>query len=201
MYRLLVVALLFVSVAAAKPHKRHLYTPTALPGSYESMVRQNAEINNLQLPRIVDDRQLEVLEYTGELVPIQGTYSLIVNPKIQANKRYCRPWTRQFLYDISSDYYQRFKQPMIVTSAVRTIEQQHKLRYHNRNAAPDYGDVSSSHLAGITVDIARGGMTKAQRKWTEDYLKDLRDKGLVEVAEERGQLCFHVMVSNRYGME
>jgi hypothetical protein len=32
----------------------------------------------------------------------------------------------------------------------------------------------------------------------EDYLKDLRDQGLVEAAEERRQACFHVMVSDRY---
>jgi hypothetical protein len=32
----------------------------------------------------------------------------------------------------------------------------------------------------------------------EDYLKNLRDQGLIEAAEERRQKCFHVMVSERY---
>jgi hypothetical protein len=60
------------------------------------------------------------------------------------------------------------------------------------------GDIASSHLAGITVDLAKRGLTRAQHKWMEDYLKDLRDQGLVEAAEERRQACFHVMVSDRY---
>ena len=78
------------------------------------------------------------------------------------------------------------------------MEQQRKLRRHNRNAAPEDGDISSSHLAGITVDLAKRGLTRAQHKWVEDYLKNLRDLSLVEVAEERRQACFHVMVSDRY---
>jgi hypothetical protein len=35
-------------------------------------------------------------------------------------------------------------------------------------------------------------------QWIEEYLKNLRDQGLVEAAEERRQACFHVMVSDRY---
>jgi hypothetical protein len=78
------------------------------------------------------------------------------------------------------------------------MEQQQKLRRHNRNAAPELGEVSSSHLAGITVDLARRGLTKPQHQWIEDYLKNLRDLGLLEAAEERRQKCFHVMISDRY---
>jgi len=85
-----------------------------------------------------------------------------------------------------------------VNSAVRTMEQQQKLRRHNRNAAPEVGDLTSSHLAGTTVDLARRGLTQAQHQWIESYLKDLRDQQLIEAAEERRTLCFHVMVSDRY---
>lgn len=196
----LVILLLLTSVTAVsgRAHKKNASWTPALPGSYDSMVRQNDEINGLMLPRITNDAQLEALEATGELVEIKPTYSLALNPEMKPNKRFCRPWTRQFTYDISSDYYGRFKQPLTVTSAVRTVDQQHALRRRNGNAAPEQGSVTSSHLAGITVDIARRGMTKAQRIWVEGYLKNLRDRGLVEVAEERKQMCFHVMVAARY---
>jgi hypothetical protein len=40
-----------------------------LKGSYDSMLRQNEEIDRLQLPRIADDQQLLELERTQELVP------------------------------------------------------------------------------------------------------------------------------------
>lgn len=179
-------------------HIRHVKWNPVLRGSYESMVRQNEEIDRLQLPRIADQAQLEQLINTQELVEIKETSSLRVSPAIQADKRYCRPWTNQFLLDFSDAYYKEFGAPLQVNSAVRTMEQQQKLRRHNRNAAPEIGEVSSSHLAGITVDLARRGLTSTQHKFMEDYLKNLRDLGLVEAAEERRQKCFHVMVSDRY---
>jgi hypothetical protein len=169
-----------------------------LRGSHDSMNRQNEEIDRLQLPRIADDQQLLELERNEELVPIQETRSLRINPGIQPEKRYCRPWTNQFLQDMSQAYYNQFHIPMQVNSAVRTMEQQHKLRRHNGNAAPETGEDASSHLAGITVDLAKRGLTRAQHAWVEQYLKNLRDQGLVEAAEERRQACFHVMVSDRY---
>src|SRR5260370_24184009 len=95
-------------------------------------------------------------------------------------------------------YYSHFHPPSQVTPAVRTMEQQQKLRRHNHNAAPETGEISSSHMAGITVDLARRGLTKAQHTWMEDYLKNLRDQGLVEATEERRTFCFHVIVADRY---
>jgi hypothetical protein len=179
-------------------HYRHVKWNPVLRGSRDSMTRQNEEIDRLQLPRIADQEQLLELERTGELVPIQETQALRWSSAIQADKRYARPWTNQFLVDMSSAYYKEFHTPMQVNSAVRTMEQQQKLRRHNRNAAPETGEISSSHMAGITVDLARRGLTRAQHQWTEDYLKNLRDQGLVEAAEERRTWCFHVMVSDRY---
>ena len=179
-------------------HYRHIVWNPVLKGSYDSMLRQNEEIDRLQLPRILDDAQLEELVRTEELVSIEETRSLHVSPAVKADKRYCRPWTNQFLQDMGEAYYNEFHVPLQVNSAVRTMEQQHKLRRRNRNAAPEEGDIASSHLAGITVDLAKRGLTRTQHKWVEDYLKNLRDLGLVEIAEERRQACFHVMVSDRY---
>jgi Family of unknown function (DUF5715) len=191
------------SSTVRKPTRRHAHYRRVkwnpvLRGSHDSMTRQNEEIDRLQLPRIADQEQLLELERTGELVPIQETQSLRWSTAIQADKRYARPWTNQFLVDMSSAYYKEFRTPLQVNSAVRTMEQQQKLRRHNRNAAPETGEISSSHMAGITVDLARRGLTKAEHQWVEDYLKNLRDLGLVEAAEERRTWCFHVMVSDRY---
>ncbi len=197
---------LFASTTASATHRltrhrghaRRIKWNPVLRGSHDSMLRQNEEIDRLQLPRINDQAQLEELERNQELVPIKETAALRVSPAIQPDKRYCRPWTNYFLQDMSDAYYREFHVPLQVNSAVRTLEQQQKLRRHNRNAAPEVGDIASSHLAGITVDLAKRGLTRAQHKWIEDYLKDLRDRGLVEAAEERRQASFHVMVSDRY---
>ncbi len=177
---------------------RHVAWNPVLKGSTDSLLRQNEEIDRLQLPRIADNDQLLELERTQELVPISETRALRVSPSIQSDKRYCRPWCNQFLQDMSESYYKEFHTPLQVNSAVRTIEQQHKLRRHNGNAAPETGEHASSHLAGITVDLAKRGLTRAQHQWIEAYLKNLLDQGLVEAAEERRQACFHVMVSDRY---
>jgi hypothetical protein len=75
---------------------------------------------------------------------------------------------------------------------------QKKLRRHNRNAAPEKGETASSHLAGLTVDLQRRGMTKAQVKWMEEYLKPLKEMGLIEPEEERRHWCFHIMVAGAY---
>jgi hypothetical protein len=85
-----------------------------------------------------------------------------------------------------------------VNSAVRTVLVQKKLRRHNRNAAPESGETASSHLAGLTVDLQRRGMTKAQVKWMEEYMRPLKELGLIEPEEERRHWCFHIMVSARY---
>jgi len=177
---------------------RHVLWNPVLRGSRESLLRQNAEIDRLQLPRISDDEELQELEQREELVPIEESDALRVAPNLPSSRRYCRPWTRDFLADFSEAYYQQFRQPVQVNSAVRTVEQQRKLRHRNGNAAPESGETASSHLAGVTVDIAKKGMNRKQHKWVQNYFLKLKNRGLIEPEEERRQAVFHVMVSDRY---
>jgi hypothetical protein len=182
---------------------RHTHRPRrvawnpVLRGSYESMLRQNEEIDRLELPRIADEVELAELEARHDLVPIEETDGVHIAIR-EASHRYCRPWTQTFLQDLGEAYYQEFGQPVQVNSAVRTVEYQHKLRRRNHNAAPETGETASSHLGGLTVDINKRGLTRKQHKFIEDYLLNLREEGIIEVAEERRQPVFHVMVSDRY---
>ena len=57
-------------------HVRRVAWNPVLKGSMDSMVRQNEEIDRLQLPRIADNDQLLELERTQELVPIQESRAL-----------------------------------------------------------------------------------------------------------------------------
>jgi len=166
--------------------------------SHESLLRQNEEIDRLELPRIQDDDELQRLIATGDLVPIVASDTLRFDPRLDPDRRFCRPWTRDFLDDLGEAYYKEFHTSIQVNSAVRTVQVQKKLRRHNRNAAPESGDTASSHLAGITVDIQRRGMTRDQIKFVENYLVPLWDMGLVEPEEERHQWVFHIAVSGRY---
>ena len=166
--------------------------------SHESLLLQNEEIDRLNLPRIYDDRQLEKLKASGDLVPIVPGETLRIQASLEPSRRYCREWTLAFLQDISGAYYKEFHQQIQVNSAVRTVLVQKKLRRHNRNAAPEKGETASSHLAGLTVDLQRRGMNKTQVKWMEEYLRPLKEMGLVEPEEERRHWCFHIMVAGAY---
>jgi hypothetical protein len=131
-------------------------------------------------------------------LPIRTGTTLRIDPRLDPNRRFCRPWTRDFVEDLSQAYYRQFHDQIQVNSAVRTVKVQKKLRRHNRNAAPAEGDTASSHLAGLTVDLQRRGMSKQEIRFVERYLFYLRALGLVEPEEERRQWVFHVMVSERY---
>jgi hypothetical protein len=174
-----------------------LWNPLFRP-SHDSLVRQNEEIDRLDLPRIQDDDELESLKASGELVPLTASESLKIERGLDPSRRYCRPWTRDFVQDLADNYYREFHAQIQLNSAVRTVTVQKKLRRHNRNAAPVDGDTASSHLAGITVDLQRRGLTKEQMRFVEHYLFYLNALGLVEPEEERRHWCFHIMVSDRY---
>lgn len=170
----------------------------ALRGSRDSLLKQNEEIDRAGLPRIQDDEQLEQLKAIGYLVPVKESKFLRFDSQLADERRYCRPWTLAFVEDLGRDYYEKFKTPIQVNSAVRTVEQQRRLRRHNGNAAPETGETASSHLAGVTVDIGKRGMTRKQHKWVADYLAKLKVDGVIEPEEERRQPVFHVMVTDRY---
>ena len=189
-------------VAPARYHRIHRihripWNPAFKP-SHESLLLQNAEIDRMNLPRIYNDAQLERLKASGDLVAIVPNETLRVQSSLDPARRYCRSWTLDFVNDISTEYYKEFHQQIQVNSAVRTVLVQKKLRRHNRNAAPETGETASSHLAGLTVDLQRRGMTKTQVRWMEDYLRPLKELGLIEPEEERRHWCFHIMVSGRY---
>ncbi len=177
--------------------RRIFWNPVFRP-SHDSLLKQNAEIDRLELPRIQDDTELEQLKLEGKLVPIIPSETLRIDPRLDPDRRYCRPWTRDFVEDIAEAYHQQFGDQIQVNSAVRTVVVQKKLRRHNRNAAPAEGEIASSHLAGVTVDLQRRGMSKAEIHWVENYLVPMKAAGLVEPEEERRQWVFHIMVSDRY---
>jgi hypothetical protein len=188
-----------VSPRYHRMHRFHrvAWNPVFKP-SHESLLLQNAEIDRLNLPRIYDDKEMNRLIANQDLVPIVPGETLRIQPALDPARRFCRPWTLDFVHDISEAYYKEFHQQIQVNSAVRTVLVQKKLRRHNRNAAPESGVTASSHLAGLTVDLQRRGMSKAQVKWMEEYMRPLKELGLIEPEEERRQWCFHIMVSGDY---
>src|SRR6266700_5661306 len=188
-----------VSPRYHRMHRFHriAWTPVFKP-SHESLLLQNAEINRLNLPRIRDDKQLQALIASEDLVAIIPDQTLRIQPSLDPARRYCRPWTLDFLQDIGAAYYKEFHDQIQVNSAVRTVLVQKKLRRHNRNAAPETGETASSHLAGLTVDLQRRGMSKAQVKWIEEYLRPVEAMGLIAPEDARRQSCFDILLDGSY---
>ena len=169
-----------------------------LRGSHESLVRQNERADQEGLLRAKDDDDLVTLRRQGKLVALPELASMHVDSRLPVKRRYCRAWTGRFLSDLARVHYERFRKPLQVNSAVRTIEYQRHLLHINGNAAPAEGDVASPHLTGEAVDIAKKGLTPSEVAWMRAYLLPLQTAGKIDVEEEFQQSCFHISVYKSY---
>jgi hypothetical protein len=179
--------------------RARLNIPPPLRGSHESLVHQNEMAEADGLERILDDADLEDRIAHGSLVLVPVSAGLHVNPELPENRRYCRPWTARFLADLAGAHSQRFAGGALeVTSAVRTVEYQRRLRRINGNAAAADGDVASPHLTGGTIDIAKQGLSAKEIGWMRAWLIPLEQQGKIDVEEEFRQSCFHISVYKSY---
>ena len=191
--------------AAVAPHVVPMYTrtgrlivPAPLRGSHEILVHQNQMADAAGLERIENDEELDRMRYTHQLVEVAGTSALHVNPELPENRRFARPWTAKFASDIARAYYARFREPLELNSAVRTISYQLRLQRVNGNAADIAGETASPHLTGQAIDFGKRGMTMAQIAWMRMYLTPLMQSGRIDVEEEFQQACFHISVYRSY---
>ena len=179
-------------------HVPRVYGRYALRGTRDSLIRQNERVEQESLERIEDDIDLQNRIATGSLVRVPETSGLIVNPGIPEDRRYCRQWTADFLADLSRAHEAEFHKPLIVSSAVRTVEYQKHLMRVNHNAADAEGDIVSPHLTGATIDIAKSGLSRREMQWMRDHLFAYQTAGVIDVEEEFRQRCFHITVYKNY---
>jgi Family of unknown function (DUF5715) len=175
-----------------------VYGRYALRGTHDSLVRQNERVELESLERIEDDIDLQNRIASGSLVRVPESGGLIVNPGLPDERRYCRQWTADFLSDLSRAHQAQFHKPLIVSSAVRTVEFQKHLMRVNHNAADAEGDIVSPHLTGATIDIAKSGLSRREMQWMRDHLFAYQTAGVIDVEEEFRQRCFHITVYKSY---
>ena len=175
-----------------------LVMPAALKGSREILMRQNEMADRDGLDRVQDDRDLERMRASKTLVAIPSSAGVVADERLPANRRYCRPWTAQFLAELGRAHYARFGRALQVNSAVRTVEFQQRLLLRNGNAAPAEGETASPHLTGQAVDLAKRGLSLTEIAWLRGYLLPLIQEGKIDVEEEFQQSCFHISVYRRY---
>jgi hypothetical protein len=195
-----------ISEAAATPvllptlyNKRgRLIVPPPLKGSHEILVHQNQVADRDGLDRIQNDDDLLDMRNKRLLISLPSSAALEVDDRLPFNRRYCRPWTAEFLSAMARAHYAHFHTPLQVNSAVRTVEFQSHLIHINGNAAPIEGDTASPHLTGQAVDIAKHGLSLTEIAWMRGYLLPLVQQGKIDVEEEFQQACFHISVYKRY---
>jgi hypothetical protein len=187
-----------VAVPIIYNKRGQLVVPPALKGSHEILVRQNEVADQEGLGRIQDDADLASLRERKLLVPIPSVSGLQSDERLPANRRYCRPWTAQFLSALARAHYARFHTALQVNSAVRTVEVQERLLMTNGNAAPTEGATASPHLTGQAVDLAKHGLSMTEIAWLRGYLLPLIQAGKLDVEEEFQQSCFHISVYRKY---
>jgi hypothetical protein len=175
-----------------------LIMPPALKGSHGILVHQNEMADQEGLVRVQDDADLELLRERRQLVAIPASAALAVDERLPLNRRFCRPWTAQFLAAVARAHYRRFHTTLQVNSAVRTVEFQERLRFTNANAAAAEGETASPHLTGQAVDLAKHGLSLTEIAWLRAYLLPLVQEGKVDVEEEFQQACFHISVYRNY---
>jgi hypothetical protein len=179
-------------------HVPRVYGRYALRGTHDSLVRQNERVEQESLERILDDVDLQDRIARGSLVHVPEATGLLVNPALPDDRRYCRPWTADFLSELSQAHEAQFHKPLIVSSAVRTVEYQKHLMRVNHNAADAEGDIVSPHLTGATIDIAKSGLSRRELQWMRDHLFAYQTAGVIDVEEEFRQRCFHITVYKNY---
>lgn len=175
-----------------------LVVPAPLRGSREILIHQNQVADQDGLDRIRDDEDIVEMRSDRLLVSLPANDALQVDERLPLNRRYCRPWTAQFLVTLARAHYAHFHTPLQVNSAVRTVEFQQHLVHINGNAAPAEGDTASPHLTGQAIDIAKHGLSLTEIAWLRGYLLPLVQEGKVDVEEEFQQACFHISVYRKY---
>ncbi|MGA7156138.1 MAG: DUF5715 family protein, partial [Acidobacteriaceae bacterium] len=175
-----------------------LVVPRPMRGTREILIHQNLMADEEGLSRVQDDEDLRRMRAEKMLVDFPESAALHVNPEMGADRRCARPWAVRFATNIARAYYERFREPLQLNSAVRTVAYQVRLRRVNGNAAGIDGDLASPHLTGEAIDFGKHGMSIAQIAWMRAYLRPLMQDGKLDVEEEFQQACFHISVYRSY---
>lgn len=190
MRRLLFALVLLLSLPAfAKRRPALKLFPTA-----GSLLAQNAAADRMGLLRVTDGSMLRDLVASGALVPLPSGPAL--RSTCKRDRAFLRPEAAAELDALSVRFYSAFKVPLFVSSAVRPIDVQRRLRRHNRAAAPPTGPTASVHPAGIAFDIPIRRLGVQQRRWLMWQLWYEHQAGRAIVEQERR--CFHVVAVTNY---
>ncbi len=152
-----------------------------------------------RLSRMRDLAMVKRFRQSRLLVPVPTETKTYYVTGVHPSLRVARPWTRLFIEQVASAFHELFGQRLRITSLTRTQGAQKALIRINPSAAPAHGPVQSTHLTGAAVDVSRRFMSDDQVAWARTVLWRLKERDLIDVAEEFREPHFHVLVRRGYG--
>lgn len=167
------VGILMAAVAAAAP------VEVSLRGSPESMERQRAVAEQLNLPEAETRADMERLERERALVAVPGgphyEVAAWVNP-------YAVPEVRLFVERLARRYVEACGEPLVVTSLTRPLDEQ-----------PPNAHSLSVHPAGMAADF-RIPKNPECREWIEAEFLELEEQGVIDATRELRPPHYHVAI-------
>ncbi|MBS1793116.1 MAG: FHA domain-containing protein [Acidobacteria bacterium] len=105
--------------------------------------------------------------------------------------------SRKLFEQIMSEFYQRFKVPMRVTSLLRSMDYQISLNKTNSNSFKVSGKGSlPPHTSGCAFDVSRRNLTRDEQNWIMTRFAELegRDHKIDSLREGNANACFHTFI-------
>lgn len=192
-----VLFVLFAAPVSQARRRSYAYVRPLVATEYSQAI-QNERANQFHMTRLLDLAMVREFHDEGFLVSVPSRMPYYYLDHVSPDYSYLRPWAKVFLDQISREYYERFGQPLRVSSLLRTVYSQERLTRWNQNAAQAIGVDRSSHLTGATLDISKHFMSYRGELWMRRYLVQLERAGYLYAIEEFHQPCFHVMVFPTY---
>jgi hypothetical protein len=193
-----ILALFAAAILFTVPVRLRAGDQSLLMATASSQAIQNEKANEFGLSRMRNRAMIQRFYRAGLLDPVPVRTRFYYLYDIAPSYRFLRPWAKLFLDRLSREYYERFGQPLRVTSLVRTVGSQLRLSRWDPNTAQATGPDRSAHLTGAALDISKRFMSWQGQQWMRQVLFQLKRAGYLYAIEEFEEPCFHVMVYPTY---
>ncbi len=155
---------------------------TSLRGSTRSLDLQNREARRHDFTYLKSSAQVRHFVDQGYLSMVEGNADFVLH---RVSFPFARPEVELFINRLARQYRAACGEQLVVTSLTRP-----------RNRQPWNASPRSVHPTGMAVDLRRP-WRRACRRWLEQVLLSLEDRGVLEASYERGLPHYHVAVFPR----
>jgi len=144
----------------------------------------------------------------GLLYPIPAAGVSYVVDSLPTERRFCRPYSLSFIQDFADEMLDSLGKRLLVTSCIRDVTAQARLRRISKTAGATKGKNSTAHYTGAAIDVSFRSvdlftgkfvqLSFKERRIVTSALSRLKKKGLLVFGVESAKNHWHVVVSKKY---